>query len=180
MKNRYFPVSGVEFSPDSFTQRQFKYWRSPFTGAIRSKRILKTVVSQCDSIVALNLIPAKGTTDPRWDLVSESLQTSDVLSADFDARFLTQYLDFSTPTTNLSYYWMTNWARRGSKPPPSLRLALNPMPIASHHKNRPLPPMPSGFWKKQSSLIQVTKTRYNWKCHSNDRRQNNETHLPRL
>ena len=95
-----FPVSGVEFSPDSFTQRRFSYWRSPFTGAIRSKRIQKTVVSECDSIVALNLIPAKGTTDQRWDLVSESLQTSDVLSADFDARFLTQYLDFSTDQWN--------------------------------------------------------------------------------
>ena len=95
-----FPVSGVEFSPDSFTQRRFTYWRSPFTGAIRSKRILKTIDSDCDSIVALNLIPAKGTTNQRWDLVSESLQTSDVLSADFDARFLTQYLDYSTDQWN--------------------------------------------------------------------------------
>ena len=63
-----FPVSGVEFSPDSFIQRRFTYWRSPFTGAIRSKRILKTIDSDCDSIVALNLIPAKSTTNQRWDL----------------------------------------------------------------------------------------------------------------
>ena len=95
-----FPVSGVEFSPDSFTQRQFEYWRSPFTGAIRSKRILKTIESDCDSIVALNLVPAKGNANQRWDLVSESLQTSDVLSADFDARFLTQYFDYSTDQWN--------------------------------------------------------------------------------
>lgn len=120
MKNRYFivpmlaliclipsciefygyPVSGVEFSPDSFTLRQFRYRRSPFTGIIRSKRLLKTVVSDCDSLVALNLIPAKGTTILRWDLVSESLQTSDVLSADFDARFLTQYMDYATDQWN--------------------------------------------------------------------------------
>jgi len=95
-----FPVSGVEFSPDSFTQRQFKYRRSPFTGAIRSKRILKTLESDYDSIVTLNLIPAKGTTNQRWDLVSESLQTSDTLSADFDARFLTPYFDYSTDQWN--------------------------------------------------------------------------------
>lgn len=95
-----FPVSGVEFSPDSFTQRQFRYFRSPFTGAIRSKRILRTVDSQCDSLVALDLIPAKGITNQRWDLVSESLQTSDILSSDFDARFLTEYLNYSTDQWN--------------------------------------------------------------------------------
>ena len=120
MKNRYFivpmlalicfvpgclefygyPVGGVEFSPDSFTQRQFWYRRSPFTGIIRSKRILRTVESDCDSIVALNLIPAAGTTNDRWDLVSESLQTDDILSADFDARFLTEYLNYSTDQWN--------------------------------------------------------------------------------
>jgi hypothetical protein len=120
MKNRYFivpmlaliclvpgciefygyPVSGVEFSPDSFTQRQFRYWRSPFTGIIRGKRILTTIESDCDSLVALNLVPAGGTTNLRWDLVSESLQTSDVLSADFDARFLTKYLNYSTDQWN--------------------------------------------------------------------------------
>lgn len=120
MKNRYFivpmlaliclipgcieyygyPVSGVEFSPDSFTQRRFTYWRSPFTGIIRSNRILKTVESDCDSLVTLNLVPAKGTTNQRWDLVSESLQTSDILSADFDARFLTRYLDYTTDQWN--------------------------------------------------------------------------------
>ncbi len=95
-----FPVSGVEFSPESFTQRQFKYWRSPFSGSIRSKRILTTVASECDSLVALNLIPAVVNKNPSWDLVSESLQTDDVLSADFDARFLTQYLDYSTDQWN--------------------------------------------------------------------------------
>ncbi len=120
MKNRYFivpmlalicvipgciefygyPVSGVEFSPDSFTQRRFTYWRSPFTGIIRGKRILTSVDSECDSLVALNLIPVAGTIEKRWDLVSETLQTSDVLSADFDARFLTQYLDYSTDQWN--------------------------------------------------------------------------------
>ena len=51
-------------------------------------------------MTALNLIPAKGTTNQRWDLVSESFQTSDVLSADFDARFLTQYLDYSADQWN--------------------------------------------------------------------------------
>ena len=120
MKNRYFivpmlalfclipgciefygyPVSGVEFSPDSFTQRRFRYYRSPFTGTIRGKRILQTVESDCDSLIVLNLVPTAGTTKGRWDLVSESLQTSDVLSADFDARFLTKYLDYKTDQWN--------------------------------------------------------------------------------
>ncbi len=95
-----FPVGGVEFSPDSFTQRQFQYWRSPFSRIIRSKRFLTTIVSECDSLVALNLIPKSDSTKQRWDLVSESLQTSDVLSSDFDARFLTQYLDYSTDQWN--------------------------------------------------------------------------------
>lgn len=120
MKNRYFivpmlaliclipscieyygySVSGVEFSPDSFTQRRFTYARSPFTGIIRGKRILKTVESDCYSLVALNLIPAKSTVNLRWDLVSESLQTDDILSADFDARFLTRYLNYTTDNWN--------------------------------------------------------------------------------
>ena len=120
MKNRYFtipvlaliclipiciefyglPVSGVEFSPDSFGQREFRYWKSPFTGIIRSKRFLTTTVSDCDSLIALNLIPATSSVNSRWDLISESRQFKDVLSADFDARFLTEYLDYSTDQWN--------------------------------------------------------------------------------
>jgi hypothetical protein len=94
-------ISGVEFSPDSFTQRKFSYRRSPFTGAIRGKRILTAIDSDCDSLIALNLIPSGvPTASNRWDLVSESLQTGDVLSADFDARFLTEYLDDATDQWN--------------------------------------------------------------------------------
>jgi len=120
MKNRYFivpvlaliclipvcielyglPVTGVEFSPDSFGQRQFRYWQSPFTGTIRSDRILTKIDSECGSLVALDLIPKTGNTKRSWDLVSEARQTSDVLSADFDARFLTKYLDYSTDQWN--------------------------------------------------------------------------------
>ena len=87
-----FPISGREFSPDSFTERSFTYWRSPFSGTIRGKRILKTLESECESLVTLKLIPPAGTSKRRWDLTSESLQTTDILSADFDARFLTEYL----------------------------------------------------------------------------------------
>ncbi len=95
-----YPVTGVEFSPDSFTLREFSYWRSPFTGSVRSKRFLTPVDPKCDSLITLNLIPASGTTNPRWDLVSESLQTSKILSGDFDARFLTIFLNHTTDQWN--------------------------------------------------------------------------------
>lgn len=61
---------------------------------------METLESKCDSVIALDLIPATGTADLRWDLVSESLQTGNVLSADFDARFLTEYLNYSTDQWN--------------------------------------------------------------------------------
>ena len=94
------PVSGTEFSPNTFTIRKFNYRQSPFSGTVRGKRFINNVDSNCESLVALNLIGAPKSVTQRWDLVSESIQSTDVLSGEFDARFMTQYLTYSTDAWN--------------------------------------------------------------------------------
>ena len=93
-------VSGTEFSPDTFSIRKFNYRQSPFSGTIRGKRFLNHVDSDCESLIALNLIPASKSVTQRWDLVSESIQSTEVLSGEFDARFITRYLTYKTDTWN--------------------------------------------------------------------------------
>lgn len=96
-------VSGREFSPDDFSVRSFSYRRSPLSGAIRSKRTNSAVGFYCDSIAADGHITIVNSTPQRWDLCSEDMHFGNRLSEEFDARFLTHYLDYNTNQWTLSY-----------------------------------------------------------------------------
>ena len=129
------PISGTEFSAQTFTLRKFSYQRSPLTHKIRSKRALTTIELGCPSLIALNLIPPPSNIPQRWDLVSESVQQNDVLSHEFDARFLTSYLDWKTEQWNTEnvakaeLFWpaITELARAEQylQIPPLFEFALN-------------------------------------------------------
>ena len=95
-------VSGREFSPDDFTVRKFYYRRSPLSGAVRSGR-RNTIQEYCDSIVADGHITVINSNPKKWDLCSEDMQFSSKLSKDFDARFLTHFLNYNTDQWNTAY-----------------------------------------------------------------------------
>ena len=86
-------VSGREFSPDDFTARSFSYRRSPFSRTIRSKRFNEDHELYCTAMVDDGHITAVKSTPKRWDLFQENMQYSDELSSEFDARFLTHFLN---------------------------------------------------------------------------------------
>lgn len=162
-----YPISGQEFSAQTFTQRNFTYRRSPFTNALRQKRVLTTVDMECDSLVALNLIPPPSKTPQRWDLVSENLQTSSVLSGEFDARFLTSYLNWETDqwnTTNVEkaeFLWpeIAELAREGQYLviPPIFEWALNqPDEQSNEEFERQLKPLVAQAWYDAASLMETT------------------------
>ena len=89
-------VSGREFSPDDFTARSFSYRRSPFTGTLRSDRSNEDHEFDCTAIVDNGHISVVKSTPKRWDLFQENMQYSDELSSEFDARFLTHFLDYNS------------------------------------------------------------------------------------
>lgn len=96
-------VSGREFSPDDFTVRRFSYRRSPLSGTIRSKRTNEILDYYCDSIAADGHIVVTNSTPQNWDLCSEDMQFSSKLSKDFDARFLTHYLNYNADQWTTAY-----------------------------------------------------------------------------
>jgi len=96
-------VSGNEFSPDDFTARRFSYRRSPLSGTLRSKRSNNTVELGCDSIVADGYITVVNSNPKQWDLYSEDMLLGNQLSQDFDARFLTRFLDYNAEQWTISY-----------------------------------------------------------------------------
>ena len=96
-------VSGQEFSPDDFSVRRFSYRRSPLSGAIRSKRENKTLDSYCDSIVGDGHISIVNSTPKNWDLCAEDMQFSNKLSEEFDARFLTHFLNYNANQWTTAY-----------------------------------------------------------------------------
>ena len=88
-------VSGREFSPDDFSVRSFSYRRSPLTGTVRSTR-KNRILDYCDSIAADGHIKVINTTPKNWDLCAENMQFDSKLSAEFDARFLTHFLNYNS------------------------------------------------------------------------------------
>jgi len=96
-------VSGREFSPDDFTARRFSYRRSPLSGTLRSKRKIETQELNCDSIIAEGHLKVVSSTPKQWDLYSENMQFSNKLSRDFDARFLTHFLNHNSEQWTISY-----------------------------------------------------------------------------
>ncbi len=96
-------VSGREFSPDDFSVRRFSYRRSPLSGAIRSKRNNEILDYYCDSIAADGHIKIVNSTPQKWDLCAEDMQFGNKLSAEFDARFLTHFLNHNANQWNTAY-----------------------------------------------------------------------------
>lgn len=88
-------VSGLEFSPDDFTARSFSYRRSPLSQTLRSKRINQDHELYCTAMIDDGHITAITSTPKRWDLYEENMQHTDRLSGEFDARFLTHFLDYN-------------------------------------------------------------------------------------
>lgn len=96
-------VSGYEFSPDDFTARQFSYRRSPLTKTLRSDRKNEPYELACWSIVNDGHIKIVNSTPQRWDLYSENVQSGDRLASEFDARFLTHFLDDNSDQWTVAY-----------------------------------------------------------------------------
>ncbi len=96
-------VSGREFSPDDFSVRRFSYRRSPLSGSIRSKRKNKILDSYCDSIAGDGHITILNSTPQNWDLCDEDMQFSNKLSEEFDARFLTHFLNYNSNQWTTAY-----------------------------------------------------------------------------
>jgi hypothetical protein len=95
-------VSGREFSPDDFSVRRFAYRRSPLSGTLRSKRE-NSILDYCGSIAADGHITIVNSKPQKWDLCSEDMQYSNRLSHEFDARFLTHYLNYNSDQWTTAY-----------------------------------------------------------------------------
>jgi len=89
-------VSGSEFSPDDFSARSFFYRRSPFSGTVRTKRTNEDLDLYCGTITGDGHINVIKSTPKRWDLFQENVQYSNKLSSEFDARFLTHFLNYNS------------------------------------------------------------------------------------
>lgn len=90
--------SGVEFSPDDFSMRSFNYCNLPIINWTR--RGIKHVDysnSTATTLVADGWIRKTGRTPKRWHLVSENggFSSTSKISTACDARFLTDYFDFT-------------------------------------------------------------------------------------
>jgi hypothetical protein len=96
-------VSGYEFSPDDFSAREFSYRRSPFTQTLRSDRYNQPYSFECSAMTAKGHIKVVTSTPKRWDLFRETNSIDDPLSKDFDARFLTHFLDYGAQQWTVSY-----------------------------------------------------------------------------
>ncbi len=96
-------ISGHEFSPDDFSARTFSYRRSPLSGYIRSERKIEQHDLDCTAMIDDGYITVANPVSRRWDLFHESMQYSDVLCEDFDARFLTHFLDYNSQQWTKSY-----------------------------------------------------------------------------
>lgn len=96
-------VSGYEFSPDDFTARQFSYRRSPFTKTLRSDRQNTAHDFACSAMIDDGHITVVNSTPQRWDLFEENRQSSDRLDSEFDARFLTLFLDHNAHQWTVEY-----------------------------------------------------------------------------
>jgi len=95
----YGEKSGVEFSPDDFTMREFNYCRLPLVNWTR-RGIKYSAVdnSTAKTLIDDDWIRVTGRTEKRWHLVSESrpvFTADEKIPAACDARFLTSYFDLS-------------------------------------------------------------------------------------
>ena len=100
--------SGVEFSPDDFTMRSFDYCRLPYINWTHRGIEYKNLPnSSAQILIDDGWVGVNVRTPKRWHLVSESEgQSTFRMSADCDARFLTNYFDFTDSNgDNLIMKW---------------------------------------------------------------------------
>lgn len=93
-------VSGVEFSPDDFSQRSFSYTRLPWLKWTVSGKRYQELQPKID-LVGEGLITPQPVKN--WHLVSEDQQTKQ--PAESDARFLVDLLDLYCPQ-DFSNVWL--------------------------------------------------------------------------
>jgi len=90
--------SGVEFSPDDFTMRRFDYCNLPIINwTRRGIKYVDVPDSTAETLIADGWIRKTGRVEKRWHLVSESggWSSSFKIPTDCDARFLTDYFDYT-------------------------------------------------------------------------------------
>lgn len=82
-------VTGVEFSPDTFESREFRYFEIPILG-VQVYPIRRTSSSDtfCKYLIDSKFITPQNADDPRWDLVS--VRRTDLVET--DAALLNTYL----------------------------------------------------------------------------------------
>ena len=99
-------VSGVEFSPDDFSRRQFSYNVMPIFRIPISGRRFNDVTPVFEQTLILNGFIDRGNPNPHWDLVSDSRTHRQ--SPDFDAQYLCRMLDLSgNQKTMVKSFWQT-------------------------------------------------------------------------
>lgn len=87
-------TTGEEFSPTDFSRRRFSYNKMPIFGIILQGVTTSDVTPVfAQALKSDGLIGQNTSQNPRWHLVSDNV--SDASSSDFDAKFLTRYLDLT-------------------------------------------------------------------------------------
>ena len=89
--------TGIEFSPDDFSMRRFNYCRLPLINWTRRGIEYEDVSCPTgQTLIADDWVRVTGRIPKRWHLVSESSGYSPSrLPEECDARFLTQYFEFT-------------------------------------------------------------------------------------
>jgi hypothetical protein len=87
--------SGVEFSPDDFSAREFSYFKEPTTGFVLRGRVFSDYSIGGLDLVADGLIKPKISSPQTWHLIRDNGDTPRH-SRDSDARLLVDYLKLSS------------------------------------------------------------------------------------
>jgi hypothetical protein len=106
--------SGVEFSPDDFTSRRFKYSSFPIFGSnSRGIKYFDNTATAAKILIADGWVKPVSSTPKVWHLVSENnTDNNGRLPAACDARFLTSYFD---RTNNESQFIVIQWSEKHPK-----------------------------------------------------------------
>ncbi len=101
-------ISGEEFSPDDFTRRRFHYNKMPLFGiVVQGIKYDDTTPVFEQTLFADGFLGKTTNGNQAWHLISDN--TSDQDSPDFDAKYLTAYLDL-VDDTNISIW--DQWNRK--------------------------------------------------------------------
>ena len=87
-------TSGTEFSPDDFSRRSFSYNQTPYFDWIILKKSYSDATTPFEENLIIDglIVPVINKTK-NWHLISDSGSRARFISAECDARFLTNFLD---------------------------------------------------------------------------------------